>query len=369
VIVWLSWNADCHFNEEMAQDIHHQQPRPIHSREAMSTIPLTLKPLSIGSVAIGFPVVQAALSGYSDGPMRIVARRLGASYTLAEVMIDRFVLDLKPRHRTRRHLLVTDEEHPVGGQLMGSEPADFGPAAQKLVGAGFDVIDINFGCPVKSMAGACRGGFHLSQPEVALEIVSRTRAAVPDHIPVTLKMRRGVDDSNESRERFFQILDGAFERGVSAITVHGRTVEQKYIGPSNWDFLREVKQHAGSKTILGSGDLFNAQACLDMFQITGVDGVSVARGAIGNPWIFSQVKALAAGLPLPEPDLIEQRRVLELQFELCVQVSDVPQALTTMRMFGMKFAQLHPQHSEVRNAFAGSQSIQDWNGVLDQWYR
>ena len=353
----------------MAQDILHTQPRPIHSHKASSTLPTSLKPLSIGAVAIGFPVVQAALSGYSDGPMRIVARRLGASYTLAEVMIDRFVLDLKSRHRTRRHLLVTDEEHPVGGQLMGSEPADFGPAAQKLVGAGFDVIDINFGCPVKSTAGACRGGFHLSQPDVALEIVSRTRAAVPDHIPVTLKMRRGVDDSTESRDCFFQILDGAFERGVSAITVHGRTVEQKYIGPSNWDFLREVKQHAGSKTILGSGDLFTAQACLDMFQITGVDGVSVARGAIGNPWIFSQVKALAAGLPMPEPDLSEQRRVMELQFELCVQVSDVPQALTTMRMFGMKFAQLHPQYAEVRNAFAAAQSVEGWYGVLDQWYR
>ena len=354
---------------EMIRDIYQDQPQPLQLQPSSPDILTPLKPLMIGTVQVGFPVVQAALSGYSDGPMRIVAKRLGASYTLAEVMIDRFVLDLKSRHRTRRHLLVTDEEHPVGGQLMGSEPADFGPAAQKLVSAGFDVIDINFGCPVKSAAGACRGGFHLSQPDIALEIVSRTRDAVPDHIPVTLKMRRGVDDSNESRDRFFQILDGAFERGVSAITVHGRTVEQKYIGPSNWDFLREVKQHAGSKTILGSGDLFTAQACIDMFQKTGVDGVSVARGAIGNPWIFSQVKALASGLPMPEPDLIEQRRVMELQFELCVQVSDVPQALTTMRMFGMKFAQLHPQYEDVRNAFAASKSIEDWNGVLDQWYR
>ena len=116
--------------------------------------PLELRPLRIGPVEIGFPIVQAALSGYSDGPMRIVARRLGAPYTLAEVMIDRFVLDLKTnRSRTRHHLLVTDEEHPIGGQLMGSDSADFGPAAQKLVAAGFDVIDINFGCPVKTAVG------------------------------------------------------------------------------------------------------------------------------------------------------------------------------------------------------------------------
>ncbi len=337
------------------------------SRESLEQ-PLKLRPLSIGPVEIGFPVVQAALSGYSDGPMRIVARRLGASYTLAEVMIDRFVIELKNRNRTRRHLLVTDEEHPVGGQLMGSDPTDFGPAAQRLVAAGFDVIDINFGCPVKTAVGGCRGGYHLSQPAVALEIVSRVREAVPAQIPVTLKMRRGMDDSDESRERFYRILDGAFARGAAAITVHGRTVEQKYVGPSNWDFLREVKQHVGSKTIIGSGDAFTAQACLEMLSYTGVDGVSVARGAIGNPWIFEQARALAAGLPLPVPDLEEQRRVMEMQCELCLQVDDEAGVNSTMRMFAIKFARLHPQHVEVRNAFAKCRSLEEWRAVLEQWY-
>ena len=108
---------------------------------------------------------------------------------------------------------------------MGAEPEQFAAGALKLVQAGFDVIDINFGCPVKKVLGRCRGGFHLSQPEVALEIVRRTRDAVPPHIPVTVKMRRGIDDSAESRDKFFTILDGAFAAGVAAITVHGRTVD------------------------------------------------------------------------------------------------------------------------------------------------
>ena len=345
-----------------------QLPPPIRTRAGGGIDFGSPKPLSIGNVSIGFPVVQAALSGYSDGPMRIIARRLGASYSLAEVMIDRFVLDQKSRHRTRRHLFVSDEEHPVGGQLMGSNPSDFGPAAQRLVDVGFDVIDINFGCPVKSAGGKCRGGYLLTQPDLALEIVSRTRETVPDHIPVTLKMRRGLDDSAESRDCFYRILDGAFERGVSAITVHGRTVEQKYIGPSNWDFLREVKQHSGSRTILGSGDLFSAQACLDMLRETGVDGVSVARGAIGNPWIFQQARALAAGQPIRKPDLNEQRSVIQTQFELCLEASDLARALTTMRTFGIKFANLHPHQSEVRNAVARLQGIDDWTRILDTWY-
>ena len=208
----------------------------------------------------------------------------------------------------------------------------------------------------------------MSQPETALEIVSRTRAAVPDTIPVTLKMRRGLDDSAESRDRFFRILDGAFDRGVAAITVHGRTVEQKYVGPSNWDFLREVKEHAGSKTILGSGDLFTAEACVEMFQATGVDGVSVARGAIGNPWIFSQVRALERGEAVPQPDLAEQRRVLLMQCELSLEVCAVEQVLSTMRMFSIKFAKLHPETAAVRNAFAASRTLSEWQGVLSEWY-
>ena len=346
-----------------------RMPPPIRTRELPPAARLPLRPLVIGSREIGFPVAQAALSGYSDHPMRLFARQMGASYTLAEVMIDRFVMGLKPRHRTRHHLYLTDEEHPVGGQLMGSDPEAFGPAAQRLVEAGFDVIDINFGCPLKTAVGGCRGGYHLGQPEVALEIVSRTRDAVPSQIPVTLKMRRGIDDSDESRDRFFQILDGAFERGVAAVTVHGRTVEQKYIGPSNWDFLRDVKQHVGSRTILGSGDLFTAQSCLDMLHYTGVDGASVARGAIGNPWIFSQVRALAEGREPIQPDIAEQRRVLELQCELCRQIMSDDQVLSTMRLFAIKFTRLHPDEVTVRNRFAKIKTLDDWRSVLSDHYQ
>jgi len=351
-----------------AASLIEELPPPIRTQNGVTSGLPVLRSLTIGNVTIGFPVVQAALSGYSDGPMRIVARRLGAPYTLAEVVIDRFLLDVRKRRRARRHLSVAPEEHPVGGQLMGADPGEFGPAALKLVAAGFDVIDINFGCPVKSAVGGCRGGYHLSQPDVALEIVKRVREAVPSHIPVTLKMRRGIDDSDDSRESFFRILDGAFAGGVAAVTVHGRTVQQKYSGPSDWDFLRDVKRHAGSKTIIGSGDLFTPHACLEMLSHTGVDGVSVARGAIGNPWIFQQARALADGLPLPQPDLAEQRRVLEMQFALCLEMTDLAAALSTMRMFAIKFARMHPYHTDVRNAFAVARDLDDWRNVLDHWY-
>ena len=113
--------------------------------------------LHLGSIRIGMPVVQAALSGYSDWPMRVIARRLGAPYTLCEVMLDRFVVEVSRGGKARQYLHVTDEEHPVGGQLMGAEPADFAPATERLVESGFDVIDINFGWPGEESARPLSG--------------------------------------------------------------------------------------------------------------------------------------------------------------------------------------------------------------------
>jgi tRNA-dihydrouridine synthase B len=332
---------------------------------------MSLPPLKIGPLNIGFPVVQAALSGYSDWPMRLLARRHGASYAICEVMLDQFLVTVKEnRHRNRHFLHITDEERPVGGQLMGAEPEQFAAGAKKLVQAGFDCVDINFGCPVKKVLGRCRGGFHLSQPDVALDIVRRTRDAVSPEIPVTVKMRRGLDDSLESRDNFFKIIEGAFDLGVAAVTVHGRTVVQRYVGNSRWDFLAEVKRHLGpARTILGSGDLFSPQDCLDMIRRTGVDGVTIARGAIGNPWIFSQCRALASGQPLPSPPtLFEQRDTMLEHFCLAEELYGPDRAGIHMRKFGIKYAALHPQHLLVREAFAKVKNIDEWRAALNQWY-
>ncbi|MFO0869895.1 MAG: tRNA-dihydrouridine synthase [Pirellulales bacterium] len=325
--------------------------------------------LHLGKLTIGSPFVQAALSGYSDWPMRVLARRQGASYALCEVMLDQFLVSLRDRTRTSHFLHVTDDERPVGGQLMGAEPEQFAAGALRLVKAGFDVIDINFGCPVKKVLGRCRGGFHLSQPAVAIDIIRRTRDAVPAAIPVTVKMRRGLDDSPQSRDNFFHILDAAFTAGVAAITVHGRTVVQRYEGPSRWEFLAEVKRHVGSRTILGSGDLFTAEDCCRMLLQTGVDGVTIARGAIGNPWIFAQAQALWTGQPLPSPPTLhEQREVIREHFSLAQQIYDEKRCGILLRKFGIKYAACHPQSVEVRNAFARVRTRADWDAVLDQWY-
>lgn len=326
--------------------------------------------LQIGPHQLELPVVLAALSGYSDWPMRALARRMGAPYTVCEVMIDSFVNSLRGRSRTRHHLYLTESDHPAGAQLMGADPEEFPAAARKLVEAGFDVIDINFGCPAKRASGRCRGGYHLGQPDVAVAILSRVRDAVPPDIPVTVKMRRGVDDSPLSREQFFQILTAAFDLGIAAVTVHGRTVEQKYAGPSNWSFLKEVRSAIPDRTLLGSGDLFTAMDCVRMLRETGVNGVSAARGAIGNPWIFSQTAALLRGDPLPPPPTVqEQRTAICEHYELALHVLPSEQGLRQVRKFCLQYAAWHPEAESVRNAFINVRTHADWNQVLARWYQ
>ncbi len=284
-----------------------------------------------------------------------------------EVVLDRFVLHcLKKRPETLR---VPDDDHPVGGQLMGADPDEFGPAADGLAQAGYDVIDINFGCPVKKVLGRCRGGYLLSQPPDALEIVRRVYDAVSDRCPVTLKMRRAMDDTPEARHDFFTILDGALEIGVTAVTIHGRTVRQRYSGPSDWSFLEEVKRHVGDRVILGSGDLFSAEACVRMIRETGVDGVTIARGCIGNPWIFEECRALWRGDALPPPPSITQQRdAIAGHWADMVDHYGVRRAGKLMRKFGIKYSRHHPEVRKVRDAFISVTTPDDIKYVLERWY-
>jgi tRNA-dihydrouridine synthase B len=328
----------------------------------------SFSPLQLGPLTIEFPVIQAALSGYSDWPMRVMAKRLGAPFTICEVMLDKFILDVTKGSKAKRFLRVSDEEHPCAAQLMGAVPEQFSPAAIKLVEAGFDAIDLNFACPVKKVLGRCRGGFLLSRPEIALEIVARVREALPEKVPLTVKMRRGMDDSAQSLDNFYEIFDGAYRLGAAAITVHGRTVRQRYEGDSSWQFLGDIKRRAGNHVLIGSGDLFTARDCLNMFEQTGVNGVAVARGAIGNPWIFQQIKELASGREMPPPGLLQQREVIAEHYRLAGEIYGERRCCALMRKFGIKYSRLHPHASQVREAFIAVKEPDDWRMVLKKWY-
>ena len=324
--------------------------------------------LRIGGLTLAAPFVQAALSGYSDLPMRRLARRFGVPYTLNEVVLDKLVVG-KGKKRLELTAPVAPDDHPVGAQLMGADPAVFGPAAADLAAAGYDVIDINFGCPVRKVLGRCRGGYLLSDPDTALAIVRRVRQAVGDARPVTVKLRRGTDDSLQSAGRFWRTVEGVLDEGVSAVTVHPRTVQQRYVGPSDWSWLRTLTERFPQAVVLGSGDLFSAPACVEMLGATGVSGVSIARGCIGNPWIFQELAALLRGEPLPPPPSIaEQRDAIAWHFAQAVAVHGPDHASRGMRKFGIKYSEHHPLARSVRDAFVAVTSAEAFEAVLDEWY-
>ena len=369
------------------------------------------------------PFFQAGLAGYSDAAMRIVARRHGCPLCVTEALLDRTVLaggrgfakaDLGELHH---NVPGGVEDHPLAGQLMGSDPREMAAAAVKMIeqarrpdqhyrdlahkgesfpkhgvqqspsrqrgvtphspdpapDPAFETIDINLACPVKKIKARARGGHWLAQPDGAIAIIEAVRDALPASVPVTLKIRRGYDDSDEMAGNFERIVSAGFDIGLAWVTVHGRTVSQKYVGPSRWDVLRDIVSRHPDRLILGSGDVWSAADIFRMIDYTGVAAVSVARGCIGNPWIFRQAREILAGREPAPPTLAEQRAVLEDHYALALAVNATMKqadAFTgrTMRKFAIRFAQHHPQGDEVKRGFIEVSSQDEWRGVLDRWY-
>lgn len=273
-----------------------------------------------------------------------------------------------------KHAELDDADHPIAGQLMGSHPKEIAEASQILVAFGYDVVDINLACPVKKIRKRSRGGHLLQVPDEAIDILKAVRQAVPDQVPCTVKLRRGSDDSATAEANFFKIFEAALDLGYAAATVHGRTVTQKYNGPSKWSFLRDLVAKYGPMehfAIFGSGDIWQASDIFDMINQTGVQAVSVARGCIGNPWIFTQAQALVRGetqAAQQPPTLDQQRRVLLDHFELSVALHGERTAGMMMRKFGIKFSRHHPDPESVAKAFITVKTLEQWQLVLEEYY-
>lgn len=382
------------------------------------------------------PFFQAGLAGYSDAAMRIIARRHGCPYCVTEALLDRTLLaggrgfakaDLGELHD---NVPGGEEDQPLAGQIMGSDPREMASAAIKMVEQGrrgdrsyralaydtpgtfprthlrlpggeqigrfeasdaergtvdfpsaepvpaevtFAAIDVNLACPVKKVDRRARGGHWLREPRGAIAILEAVREAVPASIPCTVKLRRAYDDTPEMAEAFERLFDAAYRIGYAWATVHARTVEQKYVGPSRWDLLRDlVRRHPG-RVIFGSGDVWSAEDIFRMIAYTGVAGASVARGCIGNPWIFRQARDLMAGRAPRPPTLAEQRAVLLDHFRLALAVNAPMRRAEVatgrmMRKFGIRFAAHHPRAEEVRRRMIEVSRREDWERVVEDFY-
>ena len=271
----------------------------------------TIKPLALGSLTIWPPVLLAPMAGYSDLPFRISIRELGGlgmAYT--EMLSPKSILF--GGGRKRKAILGTcPEDRPLGYQLYGHEAAILAEAARWLVQRGAELIDLNMGCPQPKIAGRGAGGGLLKDTARALDVARQVVAAV--RVPVTAKLRLGWDASSHVADRLAKDLEQA---GVAAITVHGRTCGQKYLGHASWQGIREVVQAVERIPVIGNGDLTSPEAARRMIEETGCAGVMLARGALKDPWLIRDIgRDLSGEPPLPPPTHADRVVFMRQHFE------------------------------------------------------
>ena len=270
--------------------------------------------MQIGSVHIDSPLVLAPMAGVTDIAFRSICRELGAGYTITE-MVSAKALCYQDK-KSLPLLRLEEGEHPAGVQLFGSDPVCMQEAAEiAMKVSGADILDINMGCPVPKVANNGDGSGLLKDLDKACRVAEATIKG-PGGKPVTVKMRLGWDKGNIVCLELAKMLESL---GVAAITLHGRTKVQMYSGTANWDYIREMKQ-ALSIPVIANGDVFSGKDAAHILKYTGADGVMIARGVFGNPWIFQQAKAAIAGEPIPPlPPLAERCDVAVKQFEMAAK--------------------------------------------------
>jgi tRNA-dihydrouridine synthase B len=321
--------------------------------------------LKLGRITLDVPFFQASLSGYSDYAMRRIARDFGVPLTFAGVMLAKSIPH--PKVFNSLKLRPGDDEHPIGAQLLGDEPAVMARAAKLVASVGYDLIDLNFACPAPKVLRRQRGGFLLKQPDRVMEIYRAVRDAVD--CPVTMKLRTSFDEYDEDLDDFWNVTSRAVEAKADALIVHPRTVCQRYTGTANWQILAEFKKRFPQTIIIGSGDLFTVDAVKEKMQTTGVDGVVIARGAVGNPWIFSQLRALFDNrTKFVPPTLQQQGEVILKHFDLVRGLYEPKKAIGYFRKFVAGYCKLHPLRKKSQRAIFAAENQEELIFAVKQWY-
>ncbi len=280
--------------------------------------------LKIGNIELENNLILAPMAGVTDLPFRLLCREQGCGLLYTEMVSAKAVL--YKNKNTQELLKAEPGERPIAVQLFGSDPEIVSDIAHQIEDGPYDIIDINMGCPVPKIVNNGEGSALMKNPKLVEAILSSMVKKVKK--PVTVKFRKGFNDASVNAVEIAKIAESC---GVAAVAVHGRTREQFYSGKADWNIIRQVKE-AVKIPVIGNGDIFTPQDAKRMMEETGCDGLMIARGAQGNPWLFSRTNHyLETGELLPEPDAGEVCRMIMRHAQMQAKMKGEENGMKEMR--------------------------------------
>lgn len=320
-----------------------------------------LKTVTIAGLSLEQSAALAPMASVADKAYRLICKEYGAVYVVGEMVSAKA---LCYGDRKSRALLEVAGQEPMAVQLFGSEPELMARAARIAAEYRPQVIDINMGCPVPKVAGNGCGSALMRAPERAAQLVRAAAEAV--ELPVTVKIRKGWDDSAVNAPMFARAMEAA---GAAAVAVHGRTRQQMYRPPVDREIIRQVKE-AVSIPVIGNGGIVDGPSALEMYQETGCDLVMVAQGSYGRPWVFRQIRRyLEAGELLPEPPLAERLEVMLRHVSMMVEFKGERLGMTEARKIAAWYIKGSPGAAAFRGACGRLSSWEDLKSLTAQVLR
>jgi tRNA-dihydrouridine synthase B len=317
-------------------------------------------PFTLGTLTLPNNIFYAPLAGCSDFPYR----KMSAHYRPGMMYTEMVKMDALVRHdQNTFHMLDYDASmHPIGGQICGSKPAIAGQAARIIESLGFDLVDLNCGCPVDKVTKDGSGSGMLKTPNLIGDVIANMVAAVK--IPVTVKIRAGWDEENIIAERITRIAE---EAGASAICIHGRTRAQAYKGPANWDYIKACKSAARSIKVIANGDIFDPASAEAIFAHTGCDAILVARGTQGQPWIVEEIIRHLNGEPPIDRTQEHFRQALLEHFEHTLSYHHERRVSVDMRRVGCWYLKKSAGTRAFRELISKASSTQQVRELIEKF--
>lgn len=314
--------------------------------------------LKIGGVELQKNVFAAPMAGVTDLPYRLILREMGAGLVTTEMVSAKAILY---KNKNNKIILRTEEkERPVAVQLFGADPMIMSAMAEKI-SENFDIIDVNMGCPVPKIVNNGEGSALMKDPKQAFKVLEMMSRVLKK--PVTVKFRKGFDDAHVNAVEFAKMAE---EAGVAAITIHARTRQQMYSGKADWDIIRKVKE-AVTIPVIGNGDIFEPEDAAAMADETGCDGVALARGIKGNPWLVRRtVELFETGEAGPEPDIEEKKAMIIKHMELMIEYKGEHMGILEMRKHLAWYTQGLPGSAKLRGAMNEMSTADDLRRLVDK---